>query len=102
MMASDGFGVDHAMGSVSQRQLIEEIHYLDTKAGFEMGHVRLVRATRDACVLVYQLRQWGRFKENGLPPVVWCTSVWSRVTGHWMGIYHQETPAVVDCRNGAE
>jgi hypothetical protein len=92
LMADGGYGVDAAMGCVSQRELISGIGRLSTDAGFEMDHERIVAATPHASVIAYRLRQWGRLGQTELPPVVWCTSAWSRASGTWQAVFHQETP----------
>jgi hypothetical protein len=92
LMAEEGFGVDAVMGCVSQHELIADIDRLSADAAFEMDRIRVVFSDHETSVLVYLLRQWGRFGESVLPPAVWCTSVWSSASGEWQAIFHQETP----------
>ncbi|MGC2404695.1 MAG: hypothetical protein WA510_33195, partial [Acidobacteriaceae bacterium] len=55
-----------------------------------MDHVQVVRENDEISILAYRLCQWGRFNGSVLPPIVWCTSVWSRASGKWQAVFHQE------------
>ncbi|MFE9500633.1 DUF4440 domain-containing protein [Streptomyces collinus] len=96
-MAPSGLGVDATMGCVQAQDLIAGIDQLSADAGFAIEQAHTVRSDAEVAVLVYQMRQWGRLGSQPLPPIVWCTSVWSRAEDRWQAVFHHETVSHMPC-----
>jgi hypothetical protein len=58
---------------------------------WEIVNPQLRRLTEDSAIVVYAWMVTGTFNNRQLPPTMLASTVWTRRSGKWLAVHHQNT-----------
>ncbi len=91
LIAGDMVAVD-AGGIADKAAVMKSISDIDLK-DYALSDLRVVMPSPNTAIVTYKASQHGTYKGQELSPTVYASSVWVKRSHHWVGVFHQETPA---------
>jgi hypothetical protein len=95
-VADDSVNLDSSTGAwVGKEAMIKGMtdHPCDVKS-YSLSDEKVTPIGKDAAILTYTANQDATCNGQKIPDKVYASSVWAKRGGKWVGISHQETPAM--------
>ena len=93
LVADTGWSVDQA-GPVSALNFAKSLAQIKIDPGWAMTDSRIVWIDSNSAVVTYKWTGQGTAAGQPIPPVVFASTVWTKRSGKWVAVFHQESTAL--------
>jgi hypothetical protein len=95
-VAANAWSIDPMAGRMSVADMLKQFDQMakDMKmTSWDITDVKAFWLGQDAVVLTYKWTGSGTYQGQPIPSPTWASTVWSKRSGKWQAIFHQETLA---------
>jgi hypothetical protein len=96
-VADDGWSVDGQMGRAPVSEFIHQFDAMtkETKiSSWDITESKVQWVDANTAIHSYKWTGSGTSRGQPLPSPVWASTVWSKKSGKWMAVFHQESPSM--------
>ena len=93
-VAADSFAIDGMMGRMATAEFIKsfpEINKDMKLESWDLTEPKVIWSDPNNAVLTYKWVGKGTFQGQPIPSPVWASTVWTKRSGKWTAVFHQET-----------